>query len=131
MDEKNANYIHANHYPVAAAQNIPQHGSPLPTHTPSPAASTGGAAAARGVTPPPLHRAPSLDRSDLKAAETRGKGLRVEEPERTGGTKAVEGGSHRDRFGVFWRTHQLEVAVGRGDESAQGGGGRRGRGVGG
>ena len=25
MDEKNANYIHANRYPVAAAQNLPQH----------------------------------------------------------------------------------------------------------
>ena len=24
MDEKNANYIHANRYPVAAAQNLPQ-----------------------------------------------------------------------------------------------------------
>ena len=27
MDEKNANYIHANRYPVAAAQNTPQHRS--------------------------------------------------------------------------------------------------------
>ena len=25
MNEKNANYIHANRYPVAAAQNTPQH----------------------------------------------------------------------------------------------------------
>ena len=27
MDEKNANYMHANRYPVGAAQNIPQHNS--------------------------------------------------------------------------------------------------------
>ena len=106
-------------------------GSPLATHTPSPGASTGGAAAARGVTPPPLHRVPSLDRSDLKAAETSGKGLRVEEPERTGGTKAVEGVSHRGRFGVSGGHISWKVAVGREDESAQGGRGGRGRGVGG
>ena len=48
-----------------------------------------------GITPPPLHGVPGLDRSDLKVVEASGEGLRVEASEGTGGKKAVEGGSGR------------------------------------
>ena len=84
-----------------------------------------------GVTPQPLHRVPGLDRSDPKAMEASWGGLRVEVSEGTGGTKAVEGGSHSGRFGVPGGHISWTAAVGWGGEGAQGGRGGRGRGVGG
>ena len=84
-----------------------------------------------GVTPPPLHRVPDLDRSDPKAMEASGEGLRVEASEGTGDKKAMEGGSHRGCFGASGGHSGWTAAVGQGGGSAQGGRGGRGRGDGG
>ena len=59
-----------------------------------------------------LFTVPGLDRSDPKAVEASGRRLRVEASEGTGGTKAVERGSHRGRFGVSGGHISWMVAAG-------------------